>query len=335
MRLAKTILLGATISVLAFACLVSASGSSYRQSVEKWRHDYEGFLKADDGWLTVSGLFWLHEGENRFGSDPTCDIVLPAPSAPPLAGYFKFHKGKTSVHMNPGVKATLNGKLIQSAELQPYSRPHVNAGVQATFNVEPTQLAAGQADRSGDRITMGDLILYVHTSGNRFAIRVKDKNSKLRRDFSGLQWFPIDESYRLTARYFAYDSPKQIETPNILGDAEKVFIVGSVSFSLRGQEYRLDAERLDSGGLFIVFRDLTSGKETYGAARFLAAEAPKGDRVLIDFNKAYNPPCAYNLTQLALCRCPETASTSEFPPGRKCISTNIKHSWREVPYKSR
>jgi uncharacterized protein (DUF1684 family) len=294
MMFAKTIFLGASISVLGFSYLASASGSSYRQSVENWRHDYEEFLKADDGWLTVSGLFWLHEGENRFGSDPTCDIVLPAPSSPPLAGYFEFHEGKTSIHMNPAVKATLNGKLIQSAELRPYSRPHVNAGVQATFNAQPSQAAATQADTSGDRITMGDLILYVHTSGNRFAIRLKDKNSKLRRGFSGLQWFPIDESYRFTARYFAYDSPKQIETQNILGDAEKVFIVGSVAFSLQGQEYRLDAERLDSGGLFIVFRDLTSGKETYGAARFLAVEAPKGDRVVIDFNKAYNPPCAYN-----------------------------------------
>jgi len=293
---AKTIFLGAAISaiVLASACLVSASGSSYQESVEKWRHDYETYLKADDGWLTVSGLFWLHEGENRFGSDPLCDIVLPGPSTPPLAGYFDFHEGKTSVHMNPGVKSTLNGKLIQSAELRPYSRPHVNAGVQATFNAEPTQVAAAQADPSGDRITMGDLILYVHTSGNRFAIRVKDKNSKLRRNFSGLQWFSIDETYLFTAGYVPYDSPKQIETQNILGDVEKVSIVGYVSFSLRGQEYRLDAEGLDSGGLFIVFRDLTSGKETYGAARFLAAEAPNGGRVLIDFNKAYNPPCAYN-----------------------------------------
>lgn len=196
--------------------------------------------------------------------------------------------------MNPGVKATLNGKLIQSADLRPYSRPHVNAGVQATFNAEPTQGAAAQADLNGDRIIMGDLILYVHTSGNRFAIRVKDRNSKLRKNFSGLQWFPTDETYLFTARYVPYDSPKQTETQNILGDVEKVSIVGYVSFSLRGQEYRLDAEGLESGGLFVVFRDLTSGKETYGAARFLAAEAPKDGRVLIDFNKAYNPPCAYN-----------------------------------------
>src|SRR5713226_2895561 len=112
---AKTIFLGAAISaiVLASTCLVSASGSSYQESVEKWRHDYETYLRADDGWLTVSGLFWLHEGENRFGSDPLSDIVLPGASVPPFAGYFQYQAEKIVVHLNPGVLATLNGKPIQ------------------------------------------------------------------------------------------------------------------------------------------------------------------------------------------------------------------------------
>ena len=101
-----------------FACVVSADSTAYRQSVEKWRHDYEAQLTSDNGWLTVSGLFWLHEGENRFGSDPLNDIVLPA-SAPAQAGAFEFHAGKTTVRIHPGITATINGKPIESAELHP------------------------------------------------------------------------------------------------------------------------------------------------------------------------------------------------------------------------
>ena len=104
----------------------------------------------------------------------------------------------------------------------------------------------------------------------------------------------MDENYRTKAHYVRYDSPKQIEVQNILGDTEKTSIVGYVTFSIQWQEYRLEAEGLNAGGLLFVFRDLTSGKETYPAARFLATEPPKGDVVEVDFNKAYNPPRAYN-----------------------------------------
>src|SRR6202521_4617861 len=103
----------------AVALFAAPEDSAYRASVGKWRQDYEASLKSDDGWLTVSGLFWLHEGENRFGSDALNDIVLPVASAPAQAGSFVFRGGKTAVHVNPGVKITLNGKLVESAELRP------------------------------------------------------------------------------------------------------------------------------------------------------------------------------------------------------------------------
>src|SRR5271165_1000258 len=166
---------------LLFAWGASADSTGYRQSVEKWRHDYEADLTSDSGWLSVSGLFWLHEGENRFGSDPLNDIVLPG-SAPAQAGSFDFHAGKTTVHIHPGVTATINGKPVESAELHP--------------------------DNPQERLVLGDLTLYVHASGDRFALRLKDKHSSLLKSFTGLQWFPIDESYALTARFVPYDSPK-------------------------------------------------------------------------------------------------------------------------------
>lgn len=251
----------ATISVAA-----RADTASYRQAVEKWRQAYEAQLKSDSGWLTVSGLFWLHEGENTFGSGPLNDIVLP-PSAPATAGSFQFHLGRTIVHVASGVTAILAGKRTETAEMHP--------------------------DSNADQLTIGDLTLYVHSSGDRYTIRLRDKNSRLRKEFTGTRWFPVDESYRVTAQYVPYDKPKQIEIQNVMGDMLKETIPGYAAFSLHGQALRLDAE-VDGSGLSVVFRDLTSGKETYAASRFLDADPPKDGRVVLDFNQAYNPPCAYN-----------------------------------------
>lgn len=279
-----------SLTVLASAYAASADSSSYRQSVEKWRQNYESRLKADGGWLTVSGLFWLHEGENRFGSDPLTDIVLPAASVPAAAGFFNFHAGKTVVHVNPGVPMSLKGKAADGAELQP---------------------------DSDDVLIIGDLTLFVHASGDRYGIRVKDKNSKVRREFTGVQWYPIDEAYHVMARYVPYDAPKSAEVPNILGDTEKVSFAGYVTFSLRGQEYRLDAEADQARKLFIVFRDLTSGKETYPAARFLDAEVLKDGNVILDFNQARNPPCAYNPYTTCPLPSPGNRLRVEIPAGEK------------------
>src|ERR1022692_944960 len=88
----------------ASALLAAPDDPAYRASAEKWRQSYEASLKSNDGWLTVSGLYWMHDGENRFGSDPLNDIVLPASSSPAQAGSFEFHDGKTTVHVNSGVK---------------------------------------------------------------------------------------------------------------------------------------------------------------------------------------------------------------------------------------
>src|SRR5215831_801612 len=278
---------------LIFTCIVRAD-VSYQQSLEKWRQDYEADLKKDFGWLTVSGLFFLHEGENRFGSDPLNDIVLPAGSVPATAGYFEVHAGKAVVHVNPGVKATRKGKVVEVEEL----------GSQDGF-------------LSGD-----DLTLVTHTSGDRPAIRLIDKNSRLRKEFTGLKWYPIDESYRVTAHYVPYDSPKPTEHPNILGDTIKTIFSGYVTFSLRGQTYRLEAETNKSKGLSFVFRDLTSGKESYPAARFLDSDPPKDGAVELDFNKAHNPPCAYNPYTTCPLPVPENRLRVEIPAGEK----NYKHN---------
>ncbi len=285
-------MIGTLTSLAILACAYAAGAdAAYQQSIEQWRKAYEARLTSDTGWLTVSGLFWLHEGENRFGSDPLNDIVLPAESFPAVAGSFEYHAGKTTVHVNPGVPLLLKGKPADGAQLKP--------------------------DNDDDILTIGGLTLIVHASGDRYGIRVRDKNSKVRKEFTGLHWYPIDETYRFTARYVTYDSPKAAEVPNILGDMEKVSFKGYVVFSLHGQEYRLDAETTEKGNLFIVFRDLTSGKETYPAARFLDADPPKDGIAILDFNHARNPPCAYNPYTTCPLPPPGNRLRVEIPAGEK------------------
>ena len=253
----------------ALASLATAqdTASAYKASVEKWRHDYEADLESDSGWLTVAGLFWLHEGKNHFGSSPLNDIVLPEGSVPAEIGYFDFHAGKTVVHVNPGVTIFMNGNPVQEAEIR--------------------------AD-SSDAIAVGDLKLFVHRSGERYSIRLKDKNSKLRREFAGTRWFAVNEAYRVTAKFVMYDSPKEVDIQNIMGDTIKTWAPGYVVFTLHGAEYRLEPMTSDPHGMEFIFRDLTSGKETYGAGRFIDTPAPKDGVVTLDFNESYNPPCAYN-----------------------------------------
>jgi uncharacterized protein len=267
--------------VLAGAILACAlvqateNDAAYRATVEKWRAAREARLKADGGWLSVAGLFWLHDGDNRFGSDPLNDIVLAANSAPAEAGTLEFHDGKTVVRVNPGVPVLVEGKRVDSATL--------HADADPAF------------DEKVDQITLGDLTLYIHRSGQRYAARLLDKNSRLRKEFTSLRWFPIDPSYRVVAQYAPYDKPKTVEVQNIMGDFTPTTIPGYVSFQLHGQDLRLDVEdNSPDPGLSITFRDLTSGKETYGAARFLVTDSAKDGKVVLDFNEAYNPPCAYN-----------------------------------------
>lgn len=268
--------IAAFLVVAVLLCAIAGAAESdaaYRASVEKWRAQRETSLKADGGWLSVAGLFWLHDGDNRFGSDPLNDIVLPARSAPAQAGTFEFHGGKTVVHVSAGVPVMVEGKRVENATLRADSDPAF--------------------DEKADQITLGDLTLYVHSSGERYAVRLLDRNSPLRKQFTRLHWFPVDPSYRVVAQYVPYDKPKAIEVQNIMGDFTPTTIPGYVAFQLHGQDLRLDVE-IDSTELSITFRDLTSGKETYGAARFLVADAPKDGKVVLDFNEAYNPPCAYN-----------------------------------------
>jgi uncharacterized protein (DUF1684 family) len=268
-------------SAILLVLCVGLSQTSYHASTESWRLEREAQLKADEGWLTVTGLFWLKEGANTFGTDAGNEIVLPPGSAPARAGVFLLGNGKVTLRAAENAGVRLRGKPIRTLKVQ--------------------------TDAAGppDVLRIGDLALTVIKRGERLGIRLKDKHSRNRKEFAGLKWYPVQESFRIAATFIPYDRPKEIEIVNILGDVEKSKSPGVLSFKLQGRDYRLEPI-LDEGKLFIIFKDLTSGKTTYPAGRFLYADAPKPGKkesvVTLDFNRAINPPCAF--TDFATCPLP-------------------------------
>jgi uncharacterized protein (DUF1684 family) len=264
------------VAVLALAIL-PVDQSSYRVQMEKWRQQREESLKAENGWLTVAGLFWLKEGESTLGAGHGNNFVLPPGSAPERGGRFDFHGGKTVFQAAPGVTVSVNGKPVTTASLT--------------------------ADSAGppDVLRLGNLSMFVIQRGSRFGVRLKDKDSEARRKFAGTHWFPVAEEYRVTAKFVPYTPPKKIAVPNILGDVEQEDSPGYVEFTLKGQQLRLDPVS-EGDVLFFIFKDLTSGKETYPPGRFLYADMPRNGEVVLDFNQAVDPPCAF--TPYATCPLP-------------------------------
>ena len=259
-----------------------AAQDSYEQTIKVWRAEREAKLKADDGWLTVSGLFWLKEGINDFGTGPANDIVLPTGSALEHVGSFELNQGKVTLHVADGANVTINDKPVREIEVQ------------------------SDATKKADLIKAGDLSFLLLKRGDRWGIRLKDKNSYTRREFTGLRWYPVKESYRITAQFVPYEQPKEVPITNILGDTEIYKSPGLLRFNLNGQEYTLEPV-LSGERLFIIFRDLTSNRTTYASSRFLYADLPKDElskdgRVVLDFNQAINPPCAF--TAYATCPLP-------------------------------
>ena len=243
----------------------------YHAEIVKFQQDREAALKSDVGWLTIAGLWFLTQAETTFGSDALNDIVLPA-GAPSRAGTFIMQDRTVSVRAAEGVTFQLDGKSVTSATLKPD--------------------ALGPPDRIG----LGSLQLWVHNSGDRLSIRMRDLNSPLRKSFTGTKWFPINAGYRVEAAYSPYAKPRVAGIPNILGDIDQMVIPGVASFTLNGQPHTLEpiAEGNPPTKFWFVFRDLTSQAETYPAARFLYTPPPADGKMVLDFNKAENPPCAYN-----------------------------------------
>jgi uncharacterized protein len=261
------------------AARAAAVDSDYVRGVDEWRAKREERLRAPDGWLSVVGLNWLREGTSTIGSAKGSDVTLPLP-APPRVGTIELAKGRAVIHVAPGVTVKSEGKPVTELELR------------------------SDHDGKPDILAVGPVSMYLIERGGRLALRVKDTESARRRAFRGLEWYPVRESYRVTARFVPYDPPKKIPIANVLGMVDPMPSPGYVSFQLGGRELRLDPvlEEPDAKELFFIFRDTTAGRDTYPAGRFLYSEMPKDGQVVLDFNKAYSPPCAF--TSYATCPLP-------------------------------
>ena len=230
--------------------------------------------------MTLVGLSWLREGPNRFGIDPKSGHIVFPESKGETLGSLDVSKGIVTLHAEPDAGLTSGG------------RPATTMTLRSDAEGEPTI------------VQRGSVRFYVIQRGKRLGVRVKDSHSPALLAFHGIESYPIDLSWRFDARFEAYPAGKTIAVPNILGSIEQEKSPGAVVFEVGGTPYRIDAVT-ESGtdDLFLIFGDQTNGVETYGGGRFLYAAPPdESGRVVLDFNKAYNPPCVF--TPYATCPLP-------------------------------
>jgi uncharacterized protein len=258
----------------------AAEAVPYAQQIEEWHAGRVERLAAPAGWLSVVGLEWIEEGENTVGADPSSSIVLPAGKAAATIGSIFLESGKLRIEARPDAGVMHDGAPVTALELAPDSSGN------------PTIL------------TLGTLSFFPIARGERFALRVRDSDAEAIRSFTGIERYPVDEKWRIEGRWVPYDPPKETMVANIVGIEEPEKILGAVEFEIDGTTYRLDplADSLEED-LFLIFADATSGTETYGAGRYLYSKPPdENGRVIVDFNKAYNPPCVF--TAFATCPLP-------------------------------
>ncbi len=253
---------------------------SHADEIRAWHDKRIKSLTSDTGWLTVAGLYWLQEGGNSFGTSPKNAIVLPARSGPDVAGVIELQGGKTTLHANAGVTMRIGTEAVT------------------------TRLLHSDATGAPDVVEMGRLRFFVIVRGGRYAIRLRDLEAPTRKAFTGIQSYGVDDDWRVEARFEPYSPPHQIPIATVIGTVDSMTSPGALVFTFGGKEFRLDPvlESPDADELFVIFRDETSGVETYGGGRFLYASLAKDGKTVLDFNKAYNPPCAF--TEYATCPLP-------------------------------
>jgi hypothetical protein len=278
---------------LFFACLlisaVAPPDAAYVKAVDAWHADRETRLAAEDGWLSLVGLDWLQPGENTLGTAPGSTVLLPAGTAPAQAGTFTVEGGMVRVRLLAGSGILVNGQAVETATLKT------------------------DADGKPDVLRAGRITFYVIRRGDRLGLRLKDPDAPARKSFHGVARFPVDPTWRVEADFLPYATPQTRAIPTVLGTSEPMTAPGLLRFKLKGRRFTLEPLIEDPAHpeLFLIFRDASSGKETYPAGRFLYAAMPKEGKVILDFNRAYNPPCAFS--HFATCPLPPKQNDLAIP----------------------
>lgn len=244
-----------------------------------WRAGRDREMRSEESWLTISGLFWLDEGENTFGASSSNRIELPPGSAPLLCGKFIKKGARITVEAVPGVALFCGGKQVVRMELR-----------------------AGDST-SPDTLALGDLRMWIIRRDDRYAVRLRDLNAPAFKNYLGLEYFPPSETFRVEAVFAPYSAPKNITVEAKIVKRSELISPGTLKFFWDGREYEFIAfDDEERGTYFLVFGDETNGAGTYDGGRFLDFKVEPSNKVVLNFNRAYNPPCAF--TDYATCPLP-------------------------------
>lgn len=247
---------------------------TYRQTVNEWRQERDANLRKENNWLALAGLYWLKLGKNQFGSDPNSEVQLPE-RIPANVGCFEFNGRSVSLRANAGQKVTVNDKPTDFAILQP------------------------DISENPSYIKLDGTQMVVIQRGNRMGVRMWDNLNEKRASFPARSWYDIDEAFNLPTVFTPYDRPKMAYFPDLTGEKSEFPVEGYVTFEFNGATHQLDINKEEDGTLFLRFSDHTADDETYPTGRYLIAEVAPDGKISLDFNKAYNPPCAF--TDFATC----------------------------------
>ena len=243
----------------------------FNNDLEEWRAQRYADLREADGYLSLAGLYWLEDGEHTFGSDSSNSIVFPE-NAPLHIGTLVVADSVVTMRVRPEAGVTIDGEAVGEKVL------------------------VNDLEGSPTISHLDSLNWHVINRSRGLAIRLMDTETEARRSFGGIDFFEPNRDWRLEARFEPYDPPLEIAMPSITGVDEKDTVPGAVIFEVEGAAYRLDVTgHPGDERYFIVFGDATSGQETYGGGRFVWIDAEDDEgNIIIDFNRAYNPPCVFS-----------------------------------------
>jgi uncharacterized protein (DUF1684 family) len=278
--------------LLATLCLLGASAPAqepYAKAIDAWHAGRESRLAAEDGWLTLIGLDWLQPGPNTLGTRPGSTVLLPEGTASAQAGLLILEGTTVRLRPLPGSGLLLNGKPATEALLH------------------------SDAEEKYDVLRAGRVSFYIIRRGDKFGVRIKDPETPVRKAFHGVPRFPVDAAWRVEADFVAFPTPQTRAIPTVLGTSEPMTVPGLLKFKVGGREITMEpvVEDPEHPQLFLIFKDATSAHGTYPAGRFLYADMPKDGKVVLDFNKAVNPPCAFSI--YATCPLPPKQNQLDLP----------------------
>lgn len=248
--------------------------TAYHQAINDWRNTRNENIRKENSWLALAGLYWLKLGKNQFGSDPKCEVQLPA-RIPPFVGYFEYNGRSVSLRANSGQKVMVDEKSTDFAVLE------------ADIAENPSL------------IKLEGVQMIVIQRGNKMGVRMWDNLSEKRASFPARTWYAIDEAFRIPVVYTPYPTPKMAYFPDLTGEKTELPVDGYAAFEFAGKTHKLDINKEDDDTYFLRFWDPTSREESYPTGRYLIPEILPDGSMVLDFNKAYNPPCAF--TEFATC----------------------------------